>query len=246
MFGSAEEASQYAIEHNLTGATISYNSGRGYWEVGSGGLSFWRNSRGVIWMAYSTNEGVFFIAVSGGGGATSNGGSSGSNSSGSSGNGAGSNSGNGYGGGSGSGGSSGSGSGGGVNYNGYKIPSEDLKIKLKQFALLIQKNVIVTSGYRSAARNAAAGGAKSSRHMTGDGVDIKVQGLNNRTLSILAHNSGIFNTVIYYPEMNVHGALRPHVHLDLNPTHNNMFLIYDGPTIKNGKVTKQNYSPFKL
>lgn len=43
----------------------------------------------------------------------------------------------------------------------------------------VGKPITVISGWRSAAHNAAVGGAKASRHMIGDAADIIVQGMSS-------------------------------------------------------------------
>ncbi|PWG82732.1 D-Ala-D-Ala carboxypeptidase family metallohydrolase, partial [Pararcticibacter amylolyticus] len=136
-------------------------------------------------------------------------------------------------------------SSGEVDYNGYAIASDELKDRLTEFSMYLRQKIEVTSGNRSAARNRAAGGANASRHMFGDAVDIAVRGTSNRQLSIQAYQSKLFKTVIYYPDITAVGGLRPHVHLDLNPAHNNLFLIYT-PTIVDGSVTGNKYSPFEF
>lgn len=131
--------------------------------------------------------------------------------------------------------------GGGVDYGNYNVGSDALHGALSQFANNNNLNIIVTSGDRSAARNRAAGGANASRHLFGDAADIKVNGISNKQLSYLANQSGLFNTVIYYPSIDMPGALRPHVHVDLNPSHNNSLLMYT-PYMQNGYI-RNSYSP---
>jgi hypothetical protein len=131
-----------------------------------------------------------------------------------------------------------------VNYHGYNVSSSALKDDLLKFSQYIGKPVNITSGDRSSARNRAAGGANASRHLFGDAADMSVIGMTNRQIAILAHQSDLFNTVIFYPVIDATGGLRPHTHVDLNPSHDNLFLIYT-PVINNGVVTQNSYSPFK-
>ena len=113
-----------------------------------------------------------------------------------------------------------------VMYNGYVISSLLLRVKLGDFASQTGYNISVVSGDRSPDRNRMAGGVNKSRHLFGDAADIKSSNVPNRQLAIDAHNSELFNTTIYYPQYNTPGALHPHVHVDLAPSHDNLLLIY--------------------
>lgn len=113
-----------------------------------------------------------------------------------------------------------------VIYGGYVVSSLLLRMRLEEFAHQTGYNISVVSGDRNPDRNRLAGGANKSRHLFGDAADIKSINVPNRQLAIDAHSSDLFNTTIYYPQYNTPGALHPHVHVDLNPTHNNVLLIY--------------------
>lgn len=63
----------------------------------------------------------------------------------------------------------------------------------------LDKPVIVTSGYRSAAVNEAIRGSVYSQHMLGEAADIRVAGMSARDLARTIHLLGLpFDQLIWY------------------------------------------------
>lgn len=69
---------------------------------------------------------------------------------------------------------------------GEVIVSPPLIEALEALRALVEKPVIITSGYRSPAHNEQVGGAQYSYHTTGEAADIKVAGLSVFELYTLA------------------------------------------------------------
>ena len=59
---------------------------------------------------------------------------------------------------------------------------------LEQLRVHFGKAVTITSGYRTAAHNAAVGGAKSSQHLLGRAADIRVQGVSVEDVAAYAES----------------------------------------------------------
>ena len=65
---------------------------------------------------------------------------------------------------------------------------ETLTVVLQCIQEHFGKPVTITSGYRTAAHNAAVGGAKSSQHLLGRAADIRVQGVSVEEVAAYAES----------------------------------------------------------
>ena len=65
---------------------------------------------------------------------------------------------------------------------------ETLTVVLQCIREHFGKPVTITSGYRTAAHNAAVGGAKSSQHLLGRAADIRVEGANVEDVAAYAES----------------------------------------------------------
>ena len=79
--------------------------------------------------------------------------------------------------------------------------------KLQQLRDLINKPIIVTSGYRCSAYNKSVGGHNHSPHLTGEGADIQVKGMSPVTIAGIAQR-------ILHIRIGIYSA---HVHIDVRP-----------------------------
>lgn len=68
------------------------------------------------------------------------------------------------------------------------MADETLTVVLQCIREHFGKPVTITSGYRTAAHNAAVGGAKSSQHLLGRAADIRVQGVSVEDVAAYAES----------------------------------------------------------
>ena len=68
------------------------------------------------------------------------------------------------------------------------LVDETLTVVLQCIREHFGKPVTITSGYRTAAHNAAVGGAKSSQHLLGRAADIRVQGVSVEDVAAYAES----------------------------------------------------------
>ena len=96
-----------------------------------------------------------------------------------------------------------------VNTKGNTITSEETNNDLLGLAVYTRNNVEggenavvnVTGGDRTTSRNSKVGGSTGSRHTVGDAADITISGMSQKQAAMTASDSGLFSTVIYYPEL---------------------------------------------
>ncbi|MEX2180713.1 MAG: RHS repeat-associated core domain-containing protein [Gemmatimonadaceae bacterium] len=102
-----------------------------------------------------------------------------------------------------------------VILNGATLSNPRMRERLEQFAQHVGRDVVLNgqnSGDRTAASNRSVEGALESPHLSGEGADIHVVGMDNLELAHKANESGLFNGVGYYEGSAKHG---PHTHVDI-------------------------------
>lgn len=77
------------------------------------------------------------------------------------------------------------------NKRNYNVPTDvlrnliDLAKNLQVLRDEVKKPIKITSGYRPAELNAKVGGAKSSRHITGQAADFKIEGYTPKQVAAI-------------------------------------------------------------
>jgi len=73
----------------------------------------------------------------------------------------------------------------------------ELILALEKLRVLVNRPVIITSGYRCSLHNTEVGGAKYSQHVMGNAVDIKIKGMLPSEVAKLAKQCGFTWTKVY-------------------------------------------------
>ncbi|MEP2640070.1 D-Ala-D-Ala carboxypeptidase family metallohydrolase [Roseobacter sp.] len=100
--------------------------------------------------------------------------------------------------------------------NGYVSVSKKMITALDRVRAAVGHPIRITSGYRDPAHNARVGGAKHSRHLISDAVDINLHGLSSLqrhalTWHLLAEGFTSFGTYSRHGFM--HADMRPHARI---------------------------------
>jgi len=100
--------------------------------------------------------------------------------------------------------------------------------KLQELRDIINKPIIITSGYRCQHYNKSIGGYSHSPHLKGEAADIQVKGLSPITVAMIAKNISGIRIGIY----------EKHTHIDIRPANPSKYWLvkkYGGKYIYSGK-----------
>jgi hypothetical protein len=106
--------------------------------------------------------------------------------------------------------------------------SEILVDKLQELRDVINKPIIITSGYRCLQYNKKVGGYSHSPHLTGEAADIKIKGMSTVTIAMIARHISYIRLGLY-PN---------HLHIDIRPANPSKYWLvkkYNGKYIYSGK-----------
>lgn len=99
---------------------------------------------------------------------------------------------------------------------GYKMLQSEVVRRLDDLVKLLRigRPLKIISGYRSLAENAAVGGSKNSRHLSGEAVDVIIPAPHRTPAGTveffrLADQAGFNALGFYYPEYTSHLDIRP-------------------------------------
>ena len=100
----------------------------------------------------------------------------------------------------------------------YNMMSRGLVFKLDLAREMSGVGFTISSGYRTKSHNTKVGGISTSRHVTGDAVDILISNSSDRFKILKALIDVGFNKIGIYPD---------HLHVELHPDNDDSIIFYN-------------------